>query len=212
MRRPILRIHHITLQIKQQIPHKPLLMLRVRKHHRHALARTPHEIRRHHQRHIRRRHLGRRRRPVVQKQLQEAHDKHHHASVVAWETRDELDGADGVVGCTGADAFVVHLVGDEWGLEFAQPEFEEGGGDVGVFDAVERVETAVDAELEGSDGVTVTGDTEDAFCAGAAEGEDGVGEEGEDDGDLLVWVCARLETHDGVERFAECRGIERGVL
>ena len=39
---------------------------------------------------------------------------------------------------------------------------------------------------------------------GAAEGQDAIGEEGEDDGDLQVGVVAFLKAEDSVEGLAEC--------
>lgn len=81
-----------------------------------------------------------------------------------------------------------------------------------VVEPVKGVVAFVNAQLELGDQVAVAWYSKYAFSLGTAEREDTVCEEGEDDRDLLLRVISFLKSEDGVETFAEDRGVERSVL
>ena len=78
--------------------------------------------------------------------------------------------------------------------------------------AFEVVIPALDADLEVRDGVAVSRDAEDALGLRAAECEDAVCKEREDDGYLEVRIGAFLQAEDRVEGLAEGGGVEGRVL
>lgn len=176
---------------------------------RHRVRIAPEQVGRHDQRHVRRRHLGRALHALVQKELQEADDEEHHAAVDRRQTRDDLHA---LVRFPRGDALVVRLLRDQRVAQLAQPELQQRRQHMWVVHAVEGVVPPVDPQLQVRHGVAVTRHPEDALRLCAAQRKDAVGQEGKDDGHLLVGIIALLQPNRSVQRFSKGRGIERGVL
>lgn len=81
-----------------------------------------------------------------------------------------------------------------------------------VVDTAQLVLSVVDTCFEMGYYVLISWDAEDAFRLCAAECQDAIGEEGENDGNAQLWVGAFLSLHDGFEGLAEHRGVEGSIL
>jgi hypothetical protein len=83
---------------------------------------------------------------------------------------------------------VVHLLRNQRIAKLAKPELHQRRKNVWIVDTLEGVIAFVDPEFKLGDPVPISRDAKDAFGFGSTESEDTVGQEGQDNGNLLLRV------------------------
>lgn len=72
--------------------------------------------------------------------------------------------------------------------------------------------TFIGPELKLRNPISVSRDTEDAFGFCPTESEDSVGEEGQDDRNLLLGICPLLQPVNNIQSLSKYGWVESGVL